>query len=829
MEHRATQALGELGVKIRSPVTPVGQLSGGQRQGIAICRSVLTDPAVVLLDEPTAALGVAQKEQVLDLLDRLRGQGRAVMVISHDLHDVQQIADTVVVLRLGRKVAELQRGEFDSSDIVDAITGASASRTGGNVMTVTAPNRPAAAKPAREGMLALMSGRLRLIPVLISLVLVWLVFWSQQPLFLSARNLSNLTLQTVVTATLALGLVLILLVAEIDLSVAALSGAAAAIAGRLAVNEGWNPWLACALALAFGVIWGLLQAVLVLYGGPSFIVTLAGSLVLQGLLLWLLPSAGQISLANSDLKFIVGAYLTPAAGWILGVLGLVGYAANCYAQYRGRRRVGLGADPVRHLLLPIGVTAVAITAVVWVLNSYRGIPIVVGATGGAARVPVLHRQPDPVRDPAVRGRRQPGSRAPGRHPGAPDAGLVVRTVGAVRRAGRTVRGFATAGRVQPVRRRQPAARGDRGRGDRRYQPVRRARGRLVGIARSAGHRQHLQRHGSARPADRGEAGRPGHHPGRRHPDRRGDQPRLAEVATRMTGAQPWTIATEAGPPVRVVVTVDPTGTAADRDALLSGGIVDLVAALVAAATGSTPVAVDLRCADGASPRATDAYVAAVRGLVQSFVLERTAPAGPVNVVVSAVGRSRTAPRPGVIWVRPTVASPGAPATTFGRRRHDGTGDRSRRWIGSAMAEALEAAGHRVLRHDLRAAPGGGGMDVVGDLNDPQVCLDLAALADAQEVDLVVAAHGIAGAEALATIAPATTERVMGANTVSVFRLYDAVAAGLARRDGTFLAVASQAGLVGEANNGVYCASKFALIGWLRGSTAPGPRMIRGSG
>jgi len=130
MEHRATQVLGELGVKIRSLVTPVGQLSGGQRQGIAICRSVLTDPAVVLLDEPTAALGVAQKEQVLNLLDRLRGQGRAVMVISHDLHDVQQIADTVVVLRLGRKVAELQRGEFQPSDIVDAITGASTARKG---------------------------------------------------------------------------------------------------------------------------------------------------------------------------------------------------------------------------------------------------------------------------------------------------------------------------------------------------------------------------------------------------------------------------------------------------------------------------------------------------------------------------------------------------------------------------------------------------------------------------------------------------------------------------------------------------------------------------
>jgi D-xylose transport system ATP-binding protein len=129
MEHRAHQVLAELGVKVRSLGLPVGQLSGGQRQGIAICRSVLTEPEVVLLDEPTAALGVEHKRQVRGLLERLRDQGRAVMVISHDLHDVQEIADRVVVLRLGRKVTELRRGEYSSSDIVDAITGASAYRS----------------------------------------------------------------------------------------------------------------------------------------------------------------------------------------------------------------------------------------------------------------------------------------------------------------------------------------------------------------------------------------------------------------------------------------------------------------------------------------------------------------------------------------------------------------------------------------------------------------------------------------------------------------------------------------------------------------------------
>jgi D-xylose transport system permease protein len=247
-------------------------------------------------------------------------------------------------------------------------------------MTATTESaRPAGTSPEapRESLLALMSGRLRLIPVLISLLVVWIVFFLADPLFLSARNLSNLALQTVVTATLAVGLVLVLLVAEIDLSAAALSGAAAIIAGRLATDQGWNPWVACVVALAFGVAWGLVQATLVLYGGPSFIITLAGSLALQGLLIWLLPRAGQVSLANNDLRFIVGAYLTPAAAWAVGALGLLGYAANTVFKFRARRRVGLPADPVRNLALPIGLTAVAVAAVVLVLNSSRGVPIVV--------------------------------------------------------------------------------------------------------------------------------------------------------------------------------------------------------------------------------------------------------------------------------------------------------------------------------------------------------------------------------------------------------------------------------------------------------------------
>lgn len=124
MEVRARELLDGLAVRIRSLSTPVGGLSGGQRQGIAIARALISDPALVLLDEPTAALGVSQRTEVLELIVRLRAQGRGVLVISHDLKDVQEVADRVVVMRLGSKVAEFGRGEYSSGDLVAAITGA---------------------------------------------------------------------------------------------------------------------------------------------------------------------------------------------------------------------------------------------------------------------------------------------------------------------------------------------------------------------------------------------------------------------------------------------------------------------------------------------------------------------------------------------------------------------------------------------------------------------------------------------------------------------------------------------------------------------------------
>ena len=102
----------------------VGSLSGGQRQSVAIARSLLGEPRMVILDEPTAALGVVQTAQVLQLIRRLRDQGLAVVVISHNLANVYHVADRISVLRLGRLAAVLDRRSTSRQDVVAEITGA---------------------------------------------------------------------------------------------------------------------------------------------------------------------------------------------------------------------------------------------------------------------------------------------------------------------------------------------------------------------------------------------------------------------------------------------------------------------------------------------------------------------------------------------------------------------------------------------------------------------------------------------------------------------------------------------------------------------------------
>ncbi len=124
MEQRTWALLRELAAKIPSVRIPVASLSGGQRQTVAIARSLIGEPRVVILDEPTAALGVAQTAEVLNLIERLRERGHGVVLISHNMAEVMAVADRIVVLRLGRNNGEYNAADVTSETLIAAITGA---------------------------------------------------------------------------------------------------------------------------------------------------------------------------------------------------------------------------------------------------------------------------------------------------------------------------------------------------------------------------------------------------------------------------------------------------------------------------------------------------------------------------------------------------------------------------------------------------------------------------------------------------------------------------------------------------------------------------------
>jgi simple sugar transport system ATP-binding protein len=124
MRRRTAEAFGSLGVKLKSDDAPVANLSGGQRQGVAVSRAVTWARKLVFMDEPTAALGVAQTRNVLELIRRVRDSGITVVLISHNMPDVLAVSDRVEVLRLGERVAQIKASETSMEELVGAMTGA---------------------------------------------------------------------------------------------------------------------------------------------------------------------------------------------------------------------------------------------------------------------------------------------------------------------------------------------------------------------------------------------------------------------------------------------------------------------------------------------------------------------------------------------------------------------------------------------------------------------------------------------------------------------------------------------------------------------------------
>lgn len=239
---------------------------------------------------------------------------------------------------------------------------------------------------ASVGWQRLRSGELGSLPVIVALAIIWGYFQSKESVFLSARNLSNLILQIGVTGTIAVGIVLVLLLGEIDLSVGSVMILSSALLAWAVVNHNWAWYWGIAFAVVAGAAIGALQgAWFAVLGVPSFVVTLAGLLGWQGVQQHVLGSTGTINVFEAHIGDITGSYLPHVWGWILafGAAGL--YALSRFVDAARRRRAGLPAQPIAVVVVrTVAVAAVALisTAILngefknhWVFGDYTsGIP-----------------------------------------------------------------------------------------------------------------------------------------------------------------------------------------------------------------------------------------------------------------------------------------------------------------------------------------------------------------------------------------------------------------------------------------------------------------------
>jgi D-xylose transport system permease protein len=223
-------------------------------------------------------------------------------------------------------------------------------------------------------------GELGSLPIIVALIVIAIVFGLLDDAFLTERNFTNLLLQMAAVATLAIGVVFVLLIGEIDLSIAYVSAVGGVVMTLLirTDNPGWPWWLAILAAVAVTTVIGLLQAIVITKAGvPSFVVTLAGLLIWSGVVLVLMTqvtSTGTIRISDERIVGLANNFLSDAGGYILGALVLGGFAASQGLNARSRRAGGLEAKPTSIIALQVIGLGVVTFAAVYYANLDRGVP-----------------------------------------------------------------------------------------------------------------------------------------------------------------------------------------------------------------------------------------------------------------------------------------------------------------------------------------------------------------------------------------------------------------------------------------------------------------------
>src|SRR5215211_3133877 len=232
--------------------------------------------------------------------------------------------------------------------------------------------------PQLELLRRFVAGDLAELRVVLALAVIWLVFYIQEPRFMSSVNLSNLVLQMTAVGLVSIGVVHVLLLGEIDLSVGAVSGLAAAIMAVLNVKHGWSPYLAIAAAVAAGMAIGLFQgSVFTRFAVPSFVVTLAGLLAWPGAQLEVLGETGTVNITDSKVTGLTSTFYSETVGWIFAFLAIGAFAGLTLLSRQRRVTAGLPAPPLSTLVIRIVLVAVAVLVGIWILNDDRGLPLAV--------------------------------------------------------------------------------------------------------------------------------------------------------------------------------------------------------------------------------------------------------------------------------------------------------------------------------------------------------------------------------------------------------------------------------------------------------------------
>ena len=240
---------------------------------------------------------------------------------------------------------------------------------------VSAPQKESLPTSGRDLLNRIRTGDLGSLRVLILLAIVWAIFQSQESRFLSSTNLVNLTLQITAVALISIGVVLVLLLGEIDLSVGAVSGVTSAIVAVLSVKHGWSPVTAIIAGIVTGAAIGMFQGFIsTKFIIPTFVVTLAGLLGWQGLQLKVLGETGTVNLNPGLLSDLAGKFLADSTAWILAIVVIALYATAALMARQKRIKADLIAPSMLLVGIKIGALAIAALLAVYVLNQDRGVP-----------------------------------------------------------------------------------------------------------------------------------------------------------------------------------------------------------------------------------------------------------------------------------------------------------------------------------------------------------------------------------------------------------------------------------------------------------------------